>query len=315
MGGLSLRKLELRVLGRTVSVARPSLEGTVSVGGGRRLGFATFGTPHGRVVFWLHGTPGARRQIPIEARAYAEEHDLRIIGIDRPGIGWSTAHVYDDVLGWTDDLALVADTLGVADFHTIGLSGGGPYALAAAAAFPDRVRSVAVLGGVAPKSGRTPRPAVWCGSRYRWPRCWTWGRVPLSLALTNMVRVARPFGGTAIDAYRLLQPRGDRRVLGRPEFRAMFIDDLVNGSRKQVSAPVADLLLFTRDWGFSLADVQVPVLWWHGDGDHIVPWRHGEHCVRRLPDARLFTLPGESHLGGMTMAEDVLTRLVEVAVP
>lgn len=298
---------------RTMAVARPRVEGTVSVGDGRRLGFASFGTPHGRVVFWLHGTPGARRQIPIEARAYAEEHDLRIIGIDRPGIGWSTAHVYDDVLGWTEDLALVADTLGVEDFHTIGLSGGGPYALAAAAAFPERVRSVAVLGGVAPTIGEDA--AVGGLVRVALPLAplLTRARVPLSLALTNTVRVARPFGGTALDLYRLLQPRGDRRVLGRPEFRAMFIDDLVNGSRKQVSAPVADLLLFTRHWGFSLADVRVPVLWWHGDGDHIVPFCHGEHCVARLPDARLFILEGESHLGGMTMAEDVLTCLVEVA--
>lgn len=298
---------------RTMAVARPRVEGTVSVGDGRRLGFASFGTPHGRVVFWLHGTPGARRQIPIEARAYAEEHDLRIIGIDRPGIGWSTAHVYDDVLGWTEDLALVADTLGVEDFHTIGLSGGGPYALAAAAAFPERVRSVAVLGGVAPTVGEDA--AVGGLVRVALPLAplLTRARVPLSLALTNTVRVARPFGGTALDLYRLLQPRGDRRVLGRPEFRAMFIDDLVNGSRKQVSAPVADLLLFTRHWGFSLADVRVPVLWWHGDGDHIVPFCHGEHCVARLPDARLFILEGESHLGGMTMAEDVLTCLVEVA--
>jgi pimeloyl-ACP methyl ester carboxylesterase len=298
---------------RTMAVARPRVEGTVSVGDGRRLGFASFGTPHGRVVFWLHGTPGARRQIPIEARAYAEQHDLRIIGIDRPGIGWSTAHVYDDVLGWTEDLALVADTLGVEDFHTIGLSGGGPYALAAAAAFPERVRSVAVLGGVAPTVGEDAAAGGLVRVALPLAPLLTRARVPLSLALTNTVRVARPFGGTALDLYRLVQPRGDRRVLGRPEFRAMFIDDLVNGSRKQVSAPVADLLLFTRHWGFSLADVRVPVLWWHGDGDHIVPWRHGEHCVGRLPDARLFTLEGESHLGGMTMAEDVLTRLVEVA--
>ncbi len=293
-----------------VEVARPQLEGTVSVGAGRRIGFATFGTPHGRVIFWLHGTPGARRQIPMEARAYAEEHDLRIIGVDRPGIGWSTAHVYDDVLGWTHDLEVIADTLGVGDFHTIGLSGGGPYALAAAVAFPERVGSVAVLGGVAPTVGEDAAEGGLVRVALPLAPLLAWGRVPLSIALTNLVRVARPFGGTAIDAYRLLQPAGDRKVLGRPEFRAMFIDDLINGSKKQISAPVADLLMFTRHWGFTLDQVRVPVLWWHGDGDHIVPWRHGEHCVGRLPDAQLHTLAGESHLGGMTMAEDVLTRLV-----
>ena len=86
---------------RASDVDRPRLEGSIAVRGGRRLGFASFGTPTGRPIFWMHGTPGARRQIPLEARALAEEHDLRIIGIDRPGIGSSTPHVYDDVLDWT----------------------------------------------------------------------------------------------------------------------------------------------------------------------------------------------------------------------
>ncbi len=293
-----------------VEVERPQLEGSIAVGRGRRLGFASFGTPHGRAILWLHGTPGARRQIPVEARSYAEENDLRIVGIDRPGIGWSSAHVYDNVLGWTRDLEVVADTLGVGEFHTIGLSGGGPYALAAGAAMPDRVRGVAVLGGVAPTIGEDA--AAGGLVRLAVPVAPLLGltRVPLSFALNNAIRLVRPFGGTAIDAYRAFQPEGDKKVLGRPEFRAMFLDDLLNGSRKQISAPLSDLLLFTRHWGFGLADVKVPVLWWHGDGDHIVPWRHGEHCVTRLPRAELFTLPGESHLGGMALAEHVLGRLL-----
>ena len=207
---------------------------------------------------------------------------------------------------------MLADTLGIGDFHTIGLSGGGPYALAAAAAMPDRVHSVGVLGGVAPTVGDDAVGGGLVSVALPFAPLLALGRVPLSFALTNAIRLVRPFGGTAIDAYRILQPAGDKKVLARPEFRAMFLDDLLNGSRKQISAPLADLLMFTRDWGFRLADVQVPVLWWHGDGDHIVPWRHGEHCVQRLPDARLFTMPGESHLGGMVLAEDVLGRLVKV---
>jgi len=34
---------------------------------------------------------------------------------------------------------------------------------------------------------------------------------------------------------------GDRRLLARPEFIAMFLDDLLNGGRKQLAAPIADL--------------------------------------------------------------------------
>ncbi|HWS91685.1 MAG TPA: alpha/beta hydrolase, partial [Mycobacterium sp.] len=77
-----------------VAIARPKLDGNIAVGKDRQIGFAEFGEPQGRAVFWLHGTPGAHRQIPTEARVYAENHNVRLIGIDRPGIGSSTPHRY-----------------------------------------------------------------------------------------------------------------------------------------------------------------------------------------------------------------------------
>src|SRR4029078_7182615 len=132
---------------------RPRLEGSVAVRGGRRLSFAEFGDPRGAAIVWMHGTPGARRQIPIEARAFAEENHVRLIGIDRPGIGWSTPHLYDDILDWTGDLVELCDVLDIDTLRVIGLSGGGPYALAAGAALPERVHGVGVLGGVAPTKG------------------------------------------------------------------------------------------------------------------------------------------------------------------
>ncbi|MFC6343973.1 alpha/beta fold hydrolase, partial [Nocardioides hankookensis] len=115
-------------------VKRPALEGSVGVRGDRRLSFAEYGSRRGPAIVWMHGTPGARRQIPLEARAYAERHGLRLIGLDRPGIGSSTSHLYPDVLDWTRDLELVLETLAIDTVRVIGLSGGGPYALAAGAA-------------------------------------------------------------------------------------------------------------------------------------------------------------------------------------
>lgn len=138
------------------------------------------------------------------------------------------------------------------------------------------------------------------------------GRVPLSLALGQGIRVLRPLAGAAISTYAVVQPEGDRRLLSRPEFRAMFLDDLLNGSRFQMSAPIHDLVLMTRDWGFELADVQVPVRWWHGDADHIVPHAHGTHVVSRLPEARFATIPGESHLGGLSLAQQVIEAMLEL---
>lgn len=291
-------------------VTPPRVEGTVRVGPRRRLGFAEFGPPTGRGVVWLHGTPGARRQIPAEAREMAHDVGVRIIGIDRPGIGSSTPHRYASILDFTDDLASVADSLGIDHFGVIGLSGGGPYALAAGAALADRVPVIGVLGGVAPTVGPDGIGGglVGLGSRLR-PLIAV-GHTPMGVALTAAVRMIRPLASPGLDLYARLSPEGDRRLLARPEFKAMFLDDLLNGSRRQLSAPLADVLLFTRDWGFRLADVGVPVVWWHGDADHIVPLAHGTHTVGRLPEGELRLMAGESHLGGLGLAEDVLTTLL-----
>jgi pimeloyl-ACP methyl ester carboxylesterase len=135
-------------------------------------------------------------------------------------------------------------------------------------------------------------------------------RVPIGAGLTVAIRVVKPLAGRVLDLYALVQPEGDKRLLGRPEFKAMFVDDLLNGSRKQVTAPLSDLLLFTRDWGFRVSDVKVPVTWYHGDADHIVPLRHGVHMVHLLPDAVLHTMEGESHLGGLGRAEEILSGLM-----
>lgn len=106
------------------AIARPKLEGNVAVDDDRQLSFAEFGAPWGRTVFWLHGTPGARRQIPPEARVYAENNNIRLIGLDRPGIGSSTPHRYENIRAFADDLQTVADTLGVDKMAIVGLSGG-----------------------------------------------------------------------------------------------------------------------------------------------------------------------------------------------
>lgn len=293
-------------------VERPALEGSVAVRDGRRLSFAEYGAPRGPAIVWMHGTPGGRRQIPLEIRALAQSVGVRIIGIDRPGIGTSTRHLYPDILDWTRDLEVLLDTLGIDTLRLIGLSGGGPYVLAAGVAMPDRVHGIGVMGGVAPTVGPDGADGGPIQLAVRLAPVLTATRVPLGVALTQFIRVVRPVAGSFVDLYAAVQPAGDKRLLGRPEFKAMFVDDLLNGSRFQASAPLSDLLLFTRDWGFRLEEVAVPVRWWHGDGDHIVPLRHGRHVVDRLPDATMAVVDGESHLGGLGIARDVITTLMDL---
>ncbi|MCG7583644.1 alpha/beta fold hydrolase [Mycolicibacterium sp. OfavD-34-C] len=296
-----------------IEIARPKLEGKIAVGSDRQIGFAEFGDPQGRAIFWLHGTPGARRQIPVEARLYAEANQIRLVGVDRPGIGASTPHEYHRVIDFADDLRTIADTLGIDKMAVIGLSGGGPYTLGCAAAMPERIIAVGVLGGVAPTRGTDAIGGGLMGN-VGLPAAPVLERVgaPLSRVATGLIRLIKPVAEPVLYLYASISPEGDRRLLERPEFKAMFLDDLLNGSRKQLAAPFADVVVFARDWGFRLDEVKVPVRWWHGDRDHIVPYAHGEHVVAMLPDAELYSLPGESHLGGLGEAEAIMATMSEL---
>jgi pimeloyl-ACP methyl ester carboxylesterase len=295
-----------------VASARPKLEGNIPVGPNRHIGFAEFGDPQGRTVFWLHGTPSSRRQIPPDARVFAEQNNIRLIGVDRPGIGSSTPHQYTMVADFADDLRIIADTLGIDKMAVAALSGGAPYTLACAAALPDRVVAAGVLGGVAPTQG----PDAIIGGAMKFglwfaPLLRLGGR-PLRVLLSLLIQSARPIAAPVLDLYARFAPAADREVLGRPEFKAVFLDDLLGGSRKQLAAPFCDVIVFARYWGFQLNDVKVPVRWWHGEHDHVIPFAHGEHVVSRMPDAELIHLPGESHLSGLGRGQEILDAVMKI---
>lgn len=128
--------------------------------GGRRLGYAEFGDPSGDPVLWFHGAPGGRRQLPLLGRRAAEKLKLRVVLLGRPGSGLSDPHPYDAIADWATDVTHVADALGAERLAVVGLSGGGPYALACAAVPP-----------LASRSPPSPCWVVWCppSVRTRWP--------------------------------------------------------------------------------------------------------------------------------------------------
>jgi pimeloyl-ACP methyl ester carboxylesterase len=289
-----------------MTITPPRYEGRVAVRDGRYLGIAEFGPPAGeQAIVWFHGTPGARRQVPEEARRIARERGVRILGMDRPGVGLSTPHLYRRLLDFTDDLELALERLGIDRFSTVGLSGGAPYALAAAFAFPERVPSVGILGGVVPSGGEEGTTGGLVSLATRFKPLLPIISEPVGALLTTLVRVARPIASPALDLYARYAPPGDRAVLARPDVKEMFLDDLLNSGRHGMRAAAYDAILFTRYWGFDVRELRVPVTWWQGDEDNIVPLAHAQHIVPLIPGAELRIRHGDGHLGGLGIAAEV----------
>jgi pimeloyl-ACP methyl ester carboxylesterase len=280
---------------------------TVHAAGDRNVGVYEYGDPLGAPVFALHGTPASGAGFDW-ADAPARERGLRIIAPDRPGIGRSTRVAMPAVADYSVELAVLADALEIDRFTVVGYSGGGPYALAAAAALGQRVRSTSIIAG----AGEIGTWATFADLS-RSDRQMTW----LSLHTPAAARIAL----RTADLGSRLAPRialwsastemtaSDRAVmrgLGTPrQALALFTQALADGS----AGVVDDYARLARPWNVALGAITTPVHCWHGTGDNLVPLAHAEALVERLPNARLTTWPGEGHLGLITHVNDVLDDL------
>ncbi len=135
-------------------------------------------------------------------------------------------------------------------------------------------------------------------------------REPLSLGLWTTARIVGPVASSVVNLYARLSPAGDREVFASPGMKEMFTDDLVRASRRQLRAPILDLVLFGRDWGFSVRDVAVPMYFWHGDKDYIVPVAHGRHLAGLVPGAKLQVQAGGAHLANLALGGEVLDAIL-----
>ena len=276
---------------------------------GRTMSWAAYGDPAHDVAFWFHGTPGAMGQLPHDAADAATARGLRIVTVERPGVGRSTPHRYRTIRDFAPDLLAVADHLEAEEFGCVGLSGGGPYLLGVAHAAPDRMRAGIVLGGVGPTRGRDAVPSHTLLLR---PLSGALNAVavPIGAGLSRAVRLAAPLASPAVDLFFAVQP-GDRRAFGaRPLDKAQFTSDLIRAAyAADLRAPIEDLSLFGRHWGFHLDEINVPIVFHSGESDVIVPHRHARHQQARVPGSRLAAHPGRGHFAGYTDPELVLDDL------
>lgn len=293
-----------------MTVPLPLHEDTITLADGRKLGWAEYGDPKGRPVLWFHGTPGARRQVPPDTGGAAAARGLRVLSVERPGAGWSTPYLYSSVRDWAGDIADYAAQLGLKRYACMGLSGGGPWALACAHQLPHQVAVAGILGGIGPTVGSEKAPGYTqnlgrVGPALRsiaTPASWVIGRVLSSV---------KPIAGPAGQLYARYGPLSDRPVLQNPATLEVLIDSLVKGSEGDFRAPFYDLVLFAQPWGFLMQEINVPVRFWQGDADAIVPVSHADHQASLIPDAKVFHRPGVGHFAGYSDVGSVFSVLLE----
>jgi pimeloyl-ACP methyl ester carboxylesterase len=269
-------------------------EGTVVVSDGRVLAYAERGDRDGTPVVLHHGTPGSRLDRHPEAAVYA---GFRVVSADRPGYGRSDRRPGRTVASVAEDTAALADALGIDEFAVLGVSGGGPHALACAGLLSARVARAAIVVGAAPAddpefdflAGMAEINIKEFGAALE-------GREAVERELAPYVEATRADPDAVIDEIAAQLPDYDREVLDRPPVRAVFRESLLESVRQGTAGWVDDDLAFAASWGFRLEDVRTPVHLWQGELDVLVPRSHGEYLARKIPDATFELVPGAGHM-------------------
>src|SRR5882757_8145983 len=126
-----------------------SREQIVQLDKGGVVAFQEYGDPSGVPVIFCHGWPSSRTMAQL-ADEPARALGVRIISPDRPGISGSSMQLDRKLSDWPRVVEQLVDNLEIGEFRILAISGGAPYAYATAVAIPERVRAIAVVGGVIP---------------------------------------------------------------------------------------------------------------------------------------------------------------------
>ena len=278
-------------------------EFTLELPGGRCLGYTSYGADDGPLVVVLDGP--ASRGLARAAAPTAAALGLRLVAPDRPGTRRSSAVAPRAIADWPADHAALLDALGAERAGILAQSGGTPYAVAAAAALPDRTIALASLGPVAPFDEATSVREL--GGELR-------AGVRLSRRAPWLLRaVLRRFARAAAR-----DPKSMARKLagGLPPADARALEDQALWSiHEQATAEILaewrpfahEIGLMARPWGVDPADVRVPVCFWSGSHDTRHPTTQARRLARLIGgDPPVHVVPDAAAFGLMSIYEDAL---------
>lgn len=259
---------------------------------GRLLAYEVMGDPGGFPVVALHGTPGSWRQLACLARP-ARDHGVTVVAPDCAGYGGSSHDLARTIASGARDLGELIRHVGFEGCAVVGLSGGGPTALACGVVLAGRVTAVATVGGVAPLVPRDPslppdRLLIKTARR---------SETGARALFAAIMRAGRAGPEKALDRFATLLAESDARLLsGNADVRSAFLDDLRHPSPTAASAAARDFWLFARRWDIDIAEMRVPAHIWHGTEDRNVPVAHARVIATRCPTAQLHIVEGGGHM-------------------
>jgi pimeloyl-ACP methyl ester carboxylesterase len=277
--------------------------GTITTKDGRTVGFADYGSAGQIALVWCHGGPGNRLE-PLLVADEAARAGLRLIGIDRPGYGFSTPQPGRTIGGWVPDALGVLDHLGIDQCVALGVSIGGAYALALAAESPR------VIGAVACCAVSDMR---WAEGKAMNVACHPFWQThdrdkALGLAVETFGRrgdnLVPPLGPVCADT-------SDAAMTTVPGFMSAWVASVAEMFTGGMDGYVDDRFADADGWhSFDVSRITCPVTVLHGTTDGLMPVANAYHTASLVPGATLRIFEGLGHFAILTKAVEVTSELL-----
>jgi pimeloyl-ACP methyl ester carboxylesterase len=279
-------------------------DAAMTLGDGRTLAYTDLGDMDGSVVMYFHGAPTSRLDL-VDYEECFVDRGVRVVSPDRPGFGGSSPQPNRSMRDWPADAAALANALRVDRFVVVGLSAGGPYAVACAALLADRVVGLGIANGVT-DMGWSP---AWDG----------YDAVDASIMRLGDEEAARMWmeerygaDGSRFFEFTTLAP-ADAALLEDQARAQTLLATIVESFRQGVGGLAADLTIQGRPWPFDPSAVLAPTIVLHGDADPYLPVAHGRHTAEVIPPARFVLLRGQGHVSLIREIPQLCTDLLALA--
>ena len=271
----------------------PRYNQTLKLRDGRQLGFASFGEPEGKPVFYFTGGNSSRLEGKWFEKA-AQEKKIRLIVPDRPGFGLSDFQPARSFLDWAKDIEELADALKIERFAIFGLSGGSPHVAAVSYLLPERITNAAIVSGVAPpempekfKGMWPPVRMIFFSARYA-PGINRFLLKQMSGFYANKEKMLKQM--------KQALPKPDQQLIDkRPEVIDIFSEAANEAHRSGLDGDAWEWKMYVQPWGFALEDIKVKIGLWYGEVDGNVPVGMGKYLAKHIPNSQLKIVPDGGH--------------------
>jgi pimeloyl-ACP methyl ester carboxylesterase len=284
-----------------VMVTQPSRQATMQLHDGRRLAWSEWGSVDGIPVLFCTAA-GMSSWLGFGASALSNL-DLRLIAIDRPGLGLSDPHPHKTLSSWVDDMREFLGVQNLDNVLAVGFSQGAPFAFAASA--QGAVKALAIVSGqdelTYPRLLPLLHPEV---------------KGMIAAIQQDHVGFEQHFSqmATADGLWQLIigmSAECDRILYESDTFSQSFRRALQEGFSQGAQGYARDLVNALGSWPMKLEEITIPVDLWYGglDTSTVHSPDFGATLALRLPNVSRTFEPNEGGSILWTKSEQILSKL------